>query len=794
MTATVSTKKNEAPKKINPALHNWKSNIRESRKFTIILLILHLVAVPALALAGIISIYSKQAGEDIEAYAVIAVCTTALAAFLGIFAAVDSFKCLHDKSVVDMKLALPMNNTQRFFSNFLSGLFTYLAPFFTAQVLSVLLCGYGCLFMDGRTFYRITYDYSGSITRTIQKPYVCDIFGQAMPILLKLIVGGTLCMLMLYVITVLITICCGNKFEAIAYTILINILIPLTIYCALYSMYDSLYGINSEDIALKVMVYISVFGGIMASIDWASQGDMLYGTEFINHGVWALIFFLITAALFALCFFLYRKRRAEQVSKPFVFKLAYYIVLVCAMFCIISLFIVSGGELVPTIIISAIIFMIFEVVTNRGFKKFWMSIIKYVATFIAVVAIIKVCEVTDGFGAVSRVPSVSAVKSVEIDYGGFYGDFTPAYDNAEGKTMPNYIIKEKENIETIVNAHQAIVDFYKSDNEVFDQYGNYNYDRMASNETLTITYNLRTGGSFTRTYHSYSAKPVEILTAIDLSEEYKLQAAESHKNFILNIEKYYETYKEQRGEYADNSYYYDEYDYFDATVENYKYKALVDWREINTTSVRMDSLVARDFFTQLADAYYKDIMAINEENYFRSELKNEWVLNTDFMGNTITIPESFTNTVELLEYFDFGLERIENISDDAMYRKLVNDASGSQLMLFTEDEYREIYYVDDELPLHADYTGNFGYEIRYNSDAIVYDFDENYCDLIRAAMPRNIVAENGYVIYVSGYAGAIPEDMNDVAASIPRSEHSSNRENRYSQLYNELNQIQIVYD
>ena len=234
MTATVSTKKNEAPKKINPALHNWKSNIRESRKFTIILLILHLVAVPALALAGIISIYSKQAGEDIEAYAVIAVCTTALAAFLGIFAAVDSFKCLHDKSVVDMKLALPMNNTQRFFSNFLSGLFTYLAPFFTAQVLSVLLCGYGCLFMDGRTFYRITYDYSGSITRTIQKPYVCDIFGQAMPILLKLIVGGTLCMLMLYVITVLITICCGNKFEAIAYTILINILIPLTIYCALY--------------------------------------------------------------------------------------------------------------------------------------------------------------------------------------------------------------------------------------------------------------------------------------------------------------------------------------------------------------------------------------------------------------------------------------------------------------------------------------------------------------------------------------------------------------------------------
>lgn len=789
MTATVLTKKNEAPKKINPALHNWKSNIRESRKFSIILLILHLVAVPAVALAGIISIYSKQGGDDIEAYAGIAVCTTALAAFLGIFAAVDSFKCLHDKSVVDMKLALPMSNTQRFFSNFLSGLFTYLAPFFAAQVLSVLLCGYGCLFMDGRTFYRIAYDYSGTITRTVEKPYVCDIFGQAMPILLKLIVGGTLCMLMLYVITVLITICCGNKFEAIAYTILINILIPLTISCVLYSMYDSLYGINAEDIALKVMLYICVVGGIFASIDWAAQGDMLYNPDFINHGVWALIFFLVTAALFALCFFLYRKRRAEQVSKPFVFKLAYYIVLVCAMFCMISMFIVEEGELIPAIIISGIIFMIFEVVTNRGFKKFWMSIIKYAATFVAIVAIIKVCEVTDGFGAVTRVPSVSAVKSIEIDYGGFYGDFTPVYDNSTGKTMPNYIIKDKTNIETVVNAHQAIVDFYKSDHEVFDQYGNYYYDRMASNNTLTITYNLKTGGSFTREYYSYSAEPVEILTAIDLSEEYKLQAAENHKKYILNIEKYYETCMKNRAETVDNGYYYDEYDYFEASVENYKYNVLIDWKENYTTSVRMDSLIARDFFTQLADAYYKDIMAINEENYFRSELKNEWILNTNLIGRTIVIPESFTNTVELLEYFDFGLERIENISDESMYRGLISDASGSQLMLFTEDEYREIYYVDDELPLHADYTGDFGYEIRYTSNAIVYDFDENFCDLIRAAMPRNIVAENGYVIYVSGYSGAIPEEMNDVAASIQRSEHNSNRESRYSQLYNEMNNI-----
>lgn len=788
MTATVSTKKNEAPKKINPALHNWKSNLRESRKFTIILFILHLVGVPALALAAIISIYSKQGGDNLEAYAVIAICTTCLAAFLGIFAAVSSFSCLHDKSVVDMKLALPMNNTQRFFSNFLSGLFTYLAPFFAAQILSVLFCGYGYLFMDGRTFYRISYDYSGDITRQIEVPYVCDIFGQAMPILLKLIVGGTLCMLMLYVITVLITICCGNKFEAIAYTILINILIPLTIYCVLYSMYNSLYGIDAEIIALKFMLYICVFGGIMATIDWATQGDMLYGMEFINHEVWALVFFLIIAALFALCFFLYRKRRAEQVSKPFVFKLAYYIVIICAMFCIISMFIVEDGELVPTVIISGIVFMIFEVVTNRGFKKFWLSIIKYIATFIAVIAVIQLCEVTDGFGAVQRVPSVSAVRSVEIDYGGFYSDFDTFYDEYTGKIMPNYVIKDKENIETIINAHQAIIDHYNENfsyYERYDYYGN-NEEMMTTDNSLSITYNLKTGGSFTRTYHSYSSQPVEILTAIDVSEEYKMQAAENYKNHILNIQKYYEKEMQRRSETVVNNGYYDEL--YEASVKNSIVYRMGSFDKTSVSpSIRIESLVARDFFTQFADAYYKDIMAINEENYFRSELKNVWYFNSNFSNTTIVIPESFTNTVELLEYFDFGLLRTEDISDKNIHNSLVNHAANSHIMLFTEDEYRDIYNVDDELPLHATYSKYyFGY-LGSEFEAIVYEFDSDFFNLIREAMPRNIVPENGYVISVGGFKGVIPEELYDFASSVPRSDLDQDYEDRYSQLYGELN-------
>ena len=772
MTATVSTNE-KAVRKVNPALHNWKSNIKDSRKFSVILLILHLVAVPAVLIAIMACMYTNKGYDDgtVEIYASIAVCTTALAAFLGIFTATSSFTCLHEKSVVDMKLALPMNNTQRFFSNFLSGLFTYLAPFYTAQAISLLLCGYGLLFMEGKTFYETRYVDNAYV----DVPYVCDVFSIITPALLKLILGGTLCMLMLYVITVLIAICCGNKFEAIAYTILINILIPLTIYCVLYSMYDSLYGIESEIIALKVLIYTSVFGGIIASIDWASGGEVVYGAEYMSYGVWLIVFTLVIAALFALCFFLYKKRRAEQVSKPFVFKLAYYIVLICAMFCIISLLLTEGADIVPTIIVSGIIFMIFEVVTNRGFKKFWLSIIKYAATFIAIVGIIVVCEKTDGFGAVQRVPSASNVKSVEISYEGFYDDFSNMSYNYDAKQL----IKDKENIEAIVSAHQDIIDFYNAHKDSYSRDNRWNYDDMVGvYKNFTVTYNLKAGGSFSRDYYSITPGAAEYLSKLDVSEEYKRQVAEYYKNYILKAEKNYYDYIEMNDNYADDSYMRDR---FYAYAENIMTINYAD----GTTNVPLEYLAAKDFFNQLAEAYYNDIMAITEENYYHSELHNVWSFQCAHFINNLKVPESFTNTVELLDYFDFNLVRIENFSDKDYYRELASKAANNSICLFTEDEYRKYTGTDEEAVLHA-YYGNRAY-LTSRGESFVYDYDDDFISLIKAAMPRNIVPENGYVICVSGFTGVIPEELYDVAAGIKRSGYDAEKEAEYSRLAESLN-------
>lgn len=752
MTATVSTDSNKNVKKFSPPLHNWKQNVKSSKKLAVILTVLHMVAMPTLLLSIIINIYSGNGFYESDGIITIAILTTALAGFMGIFPAVNSFACLNDKTVVDMRLSLPMTAAQRFVSNFLSGLFTYIVPFLSAQVFSLLFALYGRLFMEGRTFYHVWYD--GSVRR--ETPYICEGFADILPMLIKLIIGGALAMLMLYTITVLITVCCGSKFESIAYTILINAVIPLTVISVTYSIFEGLYGINSATPAYKIIIFTSTAGGILAAVDWATGGESFLGlsyTDGFNYGVWAILYLLIIAALAGLAFFLYRKRRAEQVSKPFVFKLAYYITITCGIFCIIAI----SEEPVPAIIITAVVYMIFEVVTNRGFKRFWLSIIKYIGTFIAAAVLIFVGQETEGFGAVYRVPAAATVTSAEIYYEGYYGDFDSTGNNYSSK-MP-VVLKDKENIRTILSVHKTAVQDYR---EYKKSKGiTFSYTSDLAYAPITIKYNLIGGGSLYRRYLGLCTEAAEMLTEIDTSEEYKAQIAEIYKERILNIPT---DYNAMISEMSKNERYIKESDY-----KAYAINRMLS--NDNYTSVTVSSLCARGFYEQLAEAYCKDIMAINEENYFRSELKNVWTFYTCNEGGrysinspALTVPESFENTVALLEKFDFNLKHIETADEREILDYLIQAASGGYVQLYTENKWRKMTdYGEGEL--HSAWRGSTYDEY---AEYFVYDFDKNFIELLRSAMPRNIVSENGYIISVYSFTGAVPEEMNEAAAAVTR--------------------------
>ncbi|MDE6594574.1 MAG: hypothetical protein K2K44_01035, partial [Oscillospiraceae bacterium] len=665
-------------------------------------------------------------------FAVIGVIASAVAGFLGIFIAIDSFSCLHNKSVVDMRLSLPLTAAQRFFSNFLSGLTVYIGPFLAAQVVSLLGMAYGFIFMEGRTFQDFAgYDESGSIR---YREYTCELFSIGMSMLLKLIIAGILVMLMLYTVTVLVTVCCGSKFESIAYTILINIMIPLTIYLVFMSMFQDLYGIDISDIVVRLIMFTSPAGGIVAAVGMAVGTNALISNFEMNYLVWGIVYFLITAAIGAGAFFLYKKRRAEQVSKPFVFKLLYYIISTAAIFCIYSVFYAEHVGIVPAILTTVIVYIIFEVAANRGFKKIWLSLIKYVGVMAASVLIIFAAQETEGFGMVTRVPTASQIKYVELNYGGFYGILHLPYAYTSSDIEKSLLsFSERENIETIISAHQKAVD----DRGVTAKVGN----------SVEIRYHLKNGRTMLRRYAPTSAETAEILGRIDLTDEYKTQMAEFYKNKILNGKTSYLLLLENDSRLSNEVKY-----YLTETTQEY---------DDVSGGIRVSSLVDRNFFEQLAEAYAKDIMNITEENYYQSSAKNVYYLNTRYYTLCdITVPESFGNTLELLEYFGFDIFKKENMSDMELSQYFKDHTPNQSIRIYTAKEWRNICDVPQEIPLHG------RYDVTASRENIVSKIDKDLCDLYRGAEPMNIVPDNGYIIYVFGRTWVIPEELNGTAARV----------------------------
>lgn len=739
--------------------------VQTKRKFAVIIFALHLAAAPAVAIAAIASVYARSRNFDLcSGIAMIGVCTTALAGALGIYLAIDSFSCLHNKNVVDMRLSLPLNAKQRFLSNYLSGLSVYILPFLAAQIVSVLAMGYGCIFMDGRTFER----YIGTHPDTgeaIYNEYVCRYFGEFMPMLLKLILCGTLVMLMLYTLSVLVTVCCGNIFESIGANLLINAVIPFTILFVFESMFMNLYGIGSigEFITMKAIMYTSPAGGIFATAAWVFGSEFFYTIDAFEFkwAIWITVYLLLTAAMFAGAFFLYKKRRAQQTGKPFAFKFIYYVISTAIMFFMTAMFGVDGQPLVTTILAAFLVYLILECITRRGFKRIWVGIIRFACIITVSVLLIRTAHATEGFGMVERVPNVSSVKSVEIYYSGFYNTLPLGYEceiNDDGyfNDRKEIALKftEKENIETIIAAHQKRVD-----NRGFGLL----YDVMGHN--LTIKYNLTGGRKLTRTYEAFTADELEILSRLDLTDEYKTQVADMYRN---GIKKFPQEYEAELKLFGIDPYARSNITYTDAGNSSSVLHSIYSrfyGEEYQRLDVSVEQLVRKGFFDQLAEAYAADIMNISEENYYNSSAKDSYGLYmaaSRSLNYSLYIPGSFKNTIELMEYFGFKFDKKEDIPDDKLteYLQDIADNNGG-VRIYSAKEWRSCFNLPADVRLHGYYAKNHAKTRGY-----IKDIDEDVIALFKAAEPMNILPENGYIIYVSGETGVIPSELNGIAERV----------------------------
>lgn len=518
-------------------LTNFKLSVKSGRKILIVLSVLQLLGLPVMATV-MVSAAADDTGSSAQsqiAFMLISIFCLAAAVLCGIIIAVNNFSYLYKKSQVDMVYSLPIKKRFKFLSDYFSGLAIYTILFIGACIISnlIILCGSVCIDQLNKLFSE----------------------GSMMSLIIQGEFAGLLIMIMLYTLSVLVISCCGTLFESIMNIFMINGLIPGAISVVAAMFFANLYGVPIFETVVPVLGYTSPIGAVIYIFYVMESQEYIYRSDVFcinagTYGKWVLFFLGATILYFLLTMFLYNRRKAEDVSKPYVFKLLYYIVVTVISMAIALIARYQFSMIFPVIIFSFIVYMIFEVITNRGFKKIYKSLIRYAVTMVGILIICVTAIGTRGFGVEGKTYSPSRIKSVEVSYTGIesimdlYGN-TDAYslsmylengNNVEykdSKIIEKIIDVQKDAIKTYRNGeyskYSSMENIFQSIYYVRDYDLNYedSYDYPCYD--ITFKFNLKTGGTVTRNY-TLSFNQIKELLILDKTKE----LAEFRANYLVD--------------------------------------------------------------------------------------------------------------------------------------------------------------------------------------------------------------------------------------------------------------------
>lgn len=600
------------------------TDLLENKKVFIINSLLELLGLPIASVLLIIAAYVDKLEEKdtqlyIDLYVLlvpficISVGTVAISILLGFVIALFHFNYLYRKSVVDMHYSLPLSNTQRFFADYLSGLSIYLIPVLFAVILSSVILGIGSVFVDMGEFWEVA-------------PYI---FKAGMVV----IVG----MIMLYTISVFSLVFCGSTFEAIFSIIAVNTLIPATICCVwLAVVTTSSYGMVGESIfyspvftatspfGAMVFFFMYLFDGVDRSMEDAGS---YYDSMLVR---WMIVAVAATALYLVTSFLLYKLRKAESVSKPYVYKAFFYAIGAASVFCIMSLLIASGINIISAavsgIIICGVGWFIMEVIARRGFKRFWTAPIGFAAVVCGVFLVCGICKVTDGFGAPRHVPAAISVESVSINV-----DDTSIFPYSVAEIN----FRDRDVIKAVTSLNKDAVDrHFHFDDYTYNEIGTINPDKdRYDHQHIEITYQTIYGSTVKREYSVMSFMLSDVVQTVLCSDEYAKYAADGIAVDAANASssgKYYSSYSDVR-------------------------KDKVGGRlEISNKLGQSESSVSlgSESLAKLHDAYMKDIQNMTPE-----QLRDG---NVSCMFGQYWVLDSFENTLGILAERDLSVNRIES--------------------------------------------------------------------------------------------------------------------------------------
>ena len=694
---------------------NYKLGFKNNKKILIIIAVLQLIAMP---LFSAVLVTECLAGEDyssentVACFLMIACFGIVLATLAGIVVAINNFSYLYKKTQVDMIYSLPIKASHRFFSDFLSGLSVYTLPYIGSFLIAVLILlgGSAC---DSDMYTDL---FDNRIMLTFFQCALC----------------GLLIMIMLYTLTVLVITCCGSLFEIIFNTLIMNGLIPGIIMIISYIFFDDLYGVSIYETAASIMGHTSPLGGVIYIIYYLAESAI--SSDYMVIGAvtllkWVLIFSLVTAGMMMLSMVLYLRRKAEDVSKPYVYKFLYYIVITSVTISICSIARASADTIFAVIVFSAIVYFIFEVIANRGFRKFAFSVGRYVLTMVSVFVLCVVSIATDGFGVEHHVPSLSSVKSVTLSYvpfdlaGGHY------YDSGINVTLT-----DKASIELVRSLHREDIERHEAQEESDweDDYdsGYYSGERYP----VRIKYHLKTGSNIVRDY-SFSFNEMTSVYQFDLRSEIKDYLAKMIRDD------------------SDNSY----YGYNGSEERRVESYALTISSKDHAFEYNPD--ITKEQLSQLISAYKKDFEAMTKEEYFTPE--NVYCFIT---GYYIPIRSSFKNTIEFLERNDLSVQISDELSANishvlgdrtqASNPPIGNTGMTAKVLIYKPDDCVVDGYTSTVCPpASSSHINDSGRVV--NTKYIT--------DILEAAQPVYMTDKDCFMLNFGSYNYVIPYEYTDLA-------------------------------
>ncbi|MBQ8194234.1 MAG: hypothetical protein IJZ47_02605 [Oscillospiraceae bacterium] len=366
---------------------------------------------------------------------------------------IKNFRWLYSKTVVDMDYSLPVSDDTRFFGDLLASFAGSLVPHLIA-------------ILTGSVLWRVALNI---LANDLISPEDIEEYKEILGCLIpeQLMYTGLFACIMFMAFTLFVMSVCGRRAETGIYSYVLTGAVTIIHVICLLIVMTNVYGLDYYGLEMRDLFAVSAtspLGLIFVTLYYLfdASGEISEFLVPLFRPATGIAAVLITVALFVLAYFLIRKRRAERVGSPFTFGIVKAVIPAVVTFAVVAPFmwVIFGamrdakeysyepemtGIVVAMFIITLVLYIIMELISGKGFRKFHITLLKYVITMAVSLAVCFCLYASNGFGIANYVPDAEDVQSAHV--------YIRGSSNGYGLDAS---VEEEDSIKALIEIHEEI--------------------------------------------------------------------------------------------------------------------------------------------------------------------------------------------------------------------------------------------------------------------------------------------------------------------------------------------------